>query len=178
MPAFVVSRRLDILGWNRLATVVFGDWTQLPPGERNVARQVFLSPETRDRFAEPDRMAAKVAGVLRMNTGKSPDDVQLSSLIRELSQKSEEFRRLWARHEVSCGTVGQVVRMRHSLVGEFDLVHEPMALPGGARMRLNTYHAEPGSRVRWGWSAGSTRWTRTSSSPPQVRPTAKASSSE
>jgi hypothetical protein len=25
-------------------------------------------------------------------------------------------------------------------------VHEPMALPGGAPMRLNTYHAEPGSR--------------------------------
>lgn len=38
--------------------------------------------------------------------------------------------------------------MRHPLVGEFDLVHEPMMLPlpGCARMRLNPYHAEPGSR--------------------------------
>ncbi|KOG19644.1 XRE family transcriptional regulator, partial [Streptomyces viridochromogenes] len=58
----------------------------------------------------------------------------------------EEFRRLWARHEVSCGTVGDIVRMRHPLVGEFDLVHESMALRGGAPMRLVTYHAEPGSR--------------------------------
>jgi transcriptional regulator with XRE-family HTH domain len=146
VPAYVVSRRLDILGWNRLAAVVFGDWAQLPPEERNVARQIFLSPEARDRFAEPDRTAAKVAGALRMNAGKSPHDGHLSSLVRELSQKSEEFRRLWARHEVSCGTVGEVVLMRHPLVGVFDLVHEPMALPGGAPMRLNTYHAEPGSR--------------------------------
>jgi transcriptional regulator with XRE-family HTH domain len=146
VPAYVVTRRLDILGWNRLATAVFGDWAQLPPGERNVARLIFLSPDARDRFAEPDRMAGKVAGVLRRNAGKSPEDAHLSSLIRELSQSSEEFRRLWARHEVSCGAGGDSVRMRHPLVGEFDLVHEPMALPGGAPMRLNTYHAEPGSR--------------------------------
>jgi transcriptional regulator with XRE-family HTH domain len=145
VPAYVVTRRLDILGWNRLATVVFGDWARLPPEERNVARLIFLSAEARDRFAEPDRTAAKVAGVLRRNAGKSPEDAHISSLIRELSQKSEQFRRLWARHEVSCGTVGDSVRMRHPLVGEFDLVHEPMALPGGAPMRLNTYHAEPGS---------------------------------
>ncbi|MBC9728782.1 helix-turn-helix domain-containing protein [Streptomyces sp. TRM68367] len=146
VPAFVVSRRLDILGWNRLAAAVFGDWALLPPEERNVARLAFLSPETRDRFAEPDRTALRIAGVLRLNAGKSPRDSYLSSLIQELSQKSEEFRRLWARHEVSCGTIGESVRMRHPLVGEFDLVHVPMALPGGAPMRLMTYHAEPGSR--------------------------------
>lgn len=145
VPAYVVSRRLDILGWNRLATAVFGDWDGLPLEERNVARLVFLSPEARDRFADPARRAVQVAGVLRMNAGKSPGDAYLSSLIQELTQSSEEFRRLWARHEVSCGTVGDSVRMRHPLVGEFDLVHEPMALPGGAPMRLVTYHAEPGS---------------------------------
>ncbi|WP_045297237.1 MULTISPECIES: helix-turn-helix domain-containing protein [Streptomyces] len=146
VPAYVVSRRMDILGWNRLAAALFGDWAQLPPEERNVARLAFLSPEARDRFADPERVALSVAGALRMNAGKSPADAHLSSLIQELSQKSEEFRRLWARHEVSCGTVGESVRLRHPLVGEFDLVHEPMALPGGAPMRLVTYHAEPGSR--------------------------------
>jgi transcriptional regulator with XRE-family HTH domain len=146
VPAYVVSRRMDIPGWNRLAAAVFGDWGRLPPEERNVARLIFLSPEARDRFADPDRVALRVAGVLRTNAGKSPGDAHLSSLIQELSQKSEEFRQLWARHEVSCGSVGDSVRMRHPVVGEFDLVHEPMALPGGAPMRLVTLHAEPGSR--------------------------------
>ncbi|QOV36839.1 helix-turn-helix transcriptional regulator [Streptomyces ferrugineus] len=146
VPAYVVSRRLDILGWNRLASVVFGDWGRLPLEERNLARLIFLSPEARDRFADPDRTALSIAGALRMNAGKSPGDLYLSALIEELSQKSEEFRRFWARHEVSCGSVGESVRMRHPLVGEFDLVHVPMALPGGAPMRMVTYHAEPGSR--------------------------------
>ncbi|MFJ8470109.1 helix-turn-helix domain-containing protein [Streptomyces swartbergensis] len=146
VPAYVVDRRLDILGWNRLAAAVFGDWGQLSPEERNVARLIFLSPEARERFAEPARTAQRIAAVVRMNAGKSPGDAHFTSLIEELSRKSEEFRRLWARHEVSCGTVGEILRMRHPLVGGFDLVHEPMALPGGAPMRLVTYHAEPGSR--------------------------------
>ncbi|MDO0938170.1 helix-turn-helix transcriptional regulator [Streptomyces sp. DG2A-72] len=145
VPAYVVSRRLDILGWNRLAAAVFGDWGLLPPEERNVARLAF-SPEARDRFADPERVALRAVGALRMNAGKSPADSYLSSLIQELSQKSEEFRQLWARHEVSCGTIGETVRIRHPLAGEFDLVQEPMALPGGTPMRLATYHAEPGSR--------------------------------
>ncbi|PAZ14232.1 transcriptional regulator [Streptomyces sp. SA15] len=146
VPAYVVGRRLDILGWNRLAAAVFGDWALLPPEERNVARLTFLSPAARDCFADPERVALRVAGVLRMNAAKSPADSHLSSLVQELLQKSEEFRQLWARHEVSCGIVGESVRMRHPLVGEFDLVLEPMTLPGGAPMRLMTYHAEPGSR--------------------------------
>lgn len=145
VPAYVVSRRLDILGWNRLAAAVFGDWSRLQPEKRNVARLMFLSPETRERFADPHRPAMEIAAALRMNAGKSPGDPQLSSLIRELSQKSPEFRQLWARHEVMCGNGGDLVRMRHPVAGEFDLVHEPMALPGGAPMRMVTYHAEPGS---------------------------------
>jgi hypothetical protein len=35
-------------------------------------------------------MAATVTGVLRMSVGRSPDDVQLSSLICELPLKHEE----------------------------------------------------------------------------------------
>jgi hypothetical protein len=146
VPAYVVGRRMDILGWNRLAAAVFGNWAQLPPEERNVARLIFLSPEMRDRFADPDRATLIIAGVLRTHAGKNPADSHLSSLIQELSQKSDEFRQLWARHEVSSGSIGESVRMRHPLVGEFDLVVEPMNLPGDAPMRLMTYHAEPGSR--------------------------------
>ncbi|MFE9644893.1 helix-turn-helix domain-containing protein [Streptomyces sp. NPDC006365] len=146
VPAYVVDRRLNILGWNRLATAVFGDWGLLPPEERNAARLAFLSAEAREKFADPDSAALRITRALRMNAGKSPGDPHFSSLIQELWQKSPVFRELWARHEVSCGPVGETVRVRHPLVGEFDLVHEPMALPGGAPMRLVTYHAEPGSR--------------------------------
>ncbi|MFF6785724.1 helix-turn-helix domain-containing protein [Streptomyces sp. NPDC012510] len=146
VPAYVLDLRLNILGWNRLATTVFGDFGRLPPEERNTARLIFLSSETRERFIDPDRVARRVAAVVRTNAGRSPGDPHFSSLVQELSQKSEQFRQLWAQHEVSSENARESLRMRHPLVGEFDLVHEPMALSGGARIRLMTYHAEPGSR--------------------------------
>jgi transcriptional regulator with XRE-family HTH domain len=146
VPAYVVGRRMDILGWNRLAVAVFGDWAPLPPEQRNVARMFFLSPETRDRFADPERTALKVVGILRMHAGQSRGDPRLASLIEELSRKSEEFRRLWARHEVGCGGTGIPVRMRHPLVGEFDLVSERMLLTDDSPQLLIAYYAEPGSR--------------------------------
>lgn len=145
VPAYVVGRRMDILGWNRLATAVFGDWAHLPPEERNWPRLFFLSSATRDRFAAPDLKARALVGVLRLHAGTHPDDPQLASLVEELSQRSQEFRRLWAEHNVGCGSPGHL-RMRHPLVGEFDIVSQPMALCSDPTQLLVTYHAEPGSR--------------------------------
>ncbi|MGW0822821.1 helix-turn-helix domain-containing protein [Streptomyces sp. NPDC002845] len=145
VPAYVAGRRMDILGWNRLAAALFGDWAQLSPGERNWPRLILLSPRTRDRFADPGVMAQSILSVLRMDAGAHPDDPQLACLIKELSEKSEEFRRLWARHDVRCKSYG-TLRMRHPLVGEFDVCQETMSLPDDTVQLLVTFHAEPGSR--------------------------------
>jgi hypothetical protein len=75
-----------------------------------VAHALRLTEEERDhliRLAQPDRN--RTPRVAPPPQRLRPTVQHLSSLIRELSHKSEEFRRLWARHEVSCGTVGEVV---------------------------------------------------------------------
>ena len=38
VPAYVSGRRSEVLAWNRMAAAVFGDWSELPPRERNWAR--------------------------------------------------------------------------------------------------------------------------------------------
>lgn len=145
VPAYVVGRRMDILGWNRLAAALFGDWTHLPSEERNWARLIFLSPTTRACFADPGLMAQGIVSVLRVDAGAHPDDVRLASLVKELSEKSEEFRRLWARHDVRCKNDG-TLRLRDSLMGEFELSQETMSLSDDIVQLLVTYHAEPGTR--------------------------------
>ena len=45
VPAYVLGRRLDVLGWNRLARALLGDFAALPPQERNMVRLVFLDPQ-------------------------------------------------------------------------------------------------------------------------------------
>jgi len=117
MPAYVNGRRLDILGWNRLAAAVFGDWAQLSPRERNWPRLIFLPSTTRDRFVDLDYMTLGIANILRMDASDHPDDPQLASLVEELSGKSEEFRRLWERHDVHRHNYG-AVRVASAVMGK------------------------------------------------------------
>lgn len=147
VPAYVCGRRLDILGWNRLATTVFGNWSRLPPRERNLSRLVFLSAATRDRFADPEATMLDIVSILHVDAGTHPEDAELTALIGELTERSSDFRRLWARHDVRRRGHG-VQRLRHPVVGELTLSFEAMGLHGNPDQTLVTYHAEPGSTSR------------------------------
>ncbi|QDQ13388.1 helix-turn-helix domain-containing protein [Streptomyces spectabilis] len=161
VPAYVGGRRSDILGWNRMATAVFGDWGALPREQRNWARLVFLDPAVRELFADTwDKKTSDMVSFLRMDAGRYPNDPRLSALVGELSVKSETFRKLWAAHDVREKGHG-VKRLRHPLVGELTLSYETMRLDDDAEQHLVTYHAEPGSpsaealRLLASWNAES-----------------------
>ncbi|MFE6165802.1 helix-turn-helix domain-containing protein [Streptomyces sp. NPDC056486] len=162
VPAYVVGRRTDILGWNRMAAALFGDWGALPPEERNWARICFLRPESRVLFRDWEQKASDIVSFLRMDAGCFPNDPLLSALVGELSVKSEEFRTLWATHDVREKGHG-VKRFRHSLVGELTLSFETLSLPEDHDQSLMTYHAEPDSasadalRLLASWGADATR---------------------
>ncbi|WP_426500575.1 helix-turn-helix domain-containing protein [Streptomyces sp. D54] len=161
IPAYVTGARSDVLAWNAMAAAVFGDWGALPPAERNWARLVFLSPAYRDLFVNWDSKASDMVSYLRLYAGCHPDDPELSALVGELSVKSDEFRRLWATHNVKEKGHG-VKLLRHPLVGELTLSYETLNLPDDEEQHLVTYHAEPGSEsaqslrllASWGADAG------------------------
>jgi hypothetical protein len=162
VPAYVSGRRSDIVAWNRMAAAVFGDWAELPAQERNWARMIFLRPEYQNLFVPWEQKASDVVSYLRMDAGCHPDDPRLSALVGELSVKSEEFRRLWATHDVKEKNFG-VKQLRHPLVGDLTLNFESFPLSDGTEQALITYHAEPGSpsaealRLLASWGADATR---------------------
>lgn len=171
VPAYVVGRRADVLAWNRTATALFGDWGALPVQERNWARMVFLSDSSRDLFVDWEAKAADIVSALRMDAGCHADDPRLSSLVGELSVKSEDFRRLWATHDVKEKSHG-TKRLRHPLVGELTLSYETFKLPDDYDQSVITYHAEPGSpsaeslRLLASWGADAHRGGTSESSRP------------
>ncbi|MFE3457050.1 helix-turn-helix transcriptional regulator [Nocardiopsis aegyptia] len=144
VPAYVNGFRMDILGWNRPAAALFGNWAELAPEERNWGRLIFLSPAMRDLFIDWEAKASAVTGILRVHAGSHPDDARLASLVGELSVRSEEFRRMWAGHEVHRKAHG-VLRMNHPLVGELSLSYETFPLADDSDQALVTYHAESDS---------------------------------
>lgn len=144
VPAYLVGRRQDVIGWNRLGAAVFGDFGALPPQERNLVRLVFLDPATAALYAEWQCRACEVVSNLRMYAGRHPEDEQLPALVGELSVKNEEFRRLWAEHTVADKWHG-VKRLQHPLVGELELSFETLTLPDDPEQSLVAFHAAPGS---------------------------------
>ncbi|WP_017595275.1 helix-turn-helix domain-containing protein [Nocardiopsis potens] len=144
VPAYVAGRRSDILAWNRMAAALFGDWGELPAQERNWARLIFLRPDYRELFVDWESKAADIVSHLRMDAGCYPDDPKLSALVGELSVKSDDFRLLWAAHNVREKGHG-TKRFHHPVVGDLTLAFETFHLPDDSAQSLFTYHAEPGS---------------------------------
>ncbi|MBT2387212.1 helix-turn-helix transcriptional regulator [Streptomyces sp. ISL-11] len=170
VPAYVIGRRLDIIGWNRMACALLGDFDVVPAGQRNMAWQIFLDPATRELYVEWERKAADIVALLRLQTGCYPDDPRLTALVGELSVKSEEFRGLWAAHDVADKGFG-VKELRHPVVGPLTLSYETLVLPADPGQQLVTYHAEPGSAsaeslgLLASWTLGTAERTERSARP-------------
>ncbi|WKK23646.1 helix-turn-helix transcriptional regulator [Streptomyces olivoreticuli] len=161
VPAYVVGRRLDVIAWNRMACALLGDYAAAPAHQRNMAWQIFLDPASRELYVEWERKAADIVAFLRLDAGRYPDDPQLAALVGELSVKSQEFRELWATHDVQDKGFG-VKQIHHPVVGPLTLAYETLVLPSDAGQQLITYHAEPGStsaeslRLLASWTLGAT----------------------
>ncbi|MBB5787882.1 helix-turn-helix transcriptional regulator [Jiangella mangrovi] len=139
-PALVVGRYLDVLAANPLATALN---TCLRSGTNQV-RSFFLDPVARDIYPDWDTVAVDTVASLRATAGADLDDPRLTELVGELSLKSEEFRRLWARHDVRVKVSG-TKRFRHPMVGDLTLDYETLAVNGAPGQLVIAYHAEPGS---------------------------------
>jgi len=144
MPAFVHNGRLDLLYLNDLASALYSlhlDDRVRPP---NAARFLFLDPRARGFYVEWDTVAHDLAAALRGEAGRNPYDRDLADLVGQLSVRSDQFRLLWAGHDVRYHRSG-IKRFHHPLVGDLTLAYESLQLPADPGLTMVTYSAEPGS---------------------------------
>ncbi|MET7285951.1 helix-turn-helix transcriptional regulator [Streptomyces sp. NPDC005573] len=156
-PAVVMGHRMDVLATNRLARILITDFDALPHRERNMAVFQFLDPAARDLYADWEAVATDSVAMLRLYTGRHPDDPLLTDLIGRLSIRSPEFRTWWATHQVREKTHG-AKRYRHPLVGEITVGYEVFTFAGDPDQTLCVYTPEPGAstdalRLLASWTA-------------------------
>ncbi|MDX3366107.1 helix-turn-helix transcriptional regulator [Streptomyces sp. ME02-6987-2C] len=137
-PVLVLGRRLDVLAGSDLARALF---SVMEP-DTNLIRFTFLDPTARDFYGDWDEVARNGVAVLRAGIGHDLDDPRLTSLVGELSLKSREFCRLWARHDVRAKTHGTKT-FRHPQVGGFTLAYESFRVNSAPGQQLVVYRAEP-----------------------------------
>ena len=162
IPAFVRNRRLDILHANPLAEALYSELYRSPIRPVNSVRFAFLDPRARQFYGDWETSAHDMVAALRTEAGRSPFDRSLTDLVGELSTRSEEFRVLWAGHDVRFHRSG-VKTLHHPLVGDLTLAYEVLQLPADSGQELVTYSAEPGSQTERslaelaGWGAARDR---------------------
>jgi transcriptional regulator with XRE-family HTH domain len=143
-PAFVRNGRLDILAVNTLGRALHSPIFASQGRPVNFARFQFLDPAARDFYPAFGDATRTTVALLRTEAGRDPFNKSLTGLIGELSTRSEEFRTLWAAHDVRLHRSGRK-RFRHREVGVLDLMFEAMALEADEGLTLTAYTAEPGT---------------------------------
>ncbi|MFC6085641.1 helix-turn-helix transcriptional regulator [Sphaerisporangium aureirubrum] len=140
IPAMVVGRYKDVLVANPLAAALYGVTCGF-----NVLHATFLDPGVRALYEDDwEKCARSLVASVRALTGPEIRDSYLAELVGELAVRSEEFRRLWARHDIRPRTSG-VLRLRHPQVGPMELNFEKLAVAGSDGQILMLFHAAPGS---------------------------------
>lgn len=138
-PALVLGRRMDVLAANALGDALFS-WL----GDRNIVRALFLDPAARDFYADWERTAENCVASLRASSDGDLEEPRLVALVGELSLKSADFARLWARHDVRAKSAESKL-YHHPLVGDLELTYESFTVTSAPGQQLALYNAEPGS---------------------------------
>jgi len=143
-PAFIRNGRLDILAVNTLGRALYSPVFTSHGGTPNLARFRFFNPAARQFYPDFTDSAHTTVELLRTEAGRDPFNPSLTGLIGELSTRSEEFRTLWAAHNVRLHRTG-IKHFNHPAVGRLDLMFEAMALEADGGLTLTAYTAEPGT---------------------------------
>jgi transcriptional regulator with XRE-family HTH domain len=144
-PAIVCDAKYDVLAWNSMAAALIGDFSALPPGERNVIWRFFTDPDARGRHDADGarRFARESVADLRAASARYPGDSGIRRLVGRLLAASTEFRDLWAEQDVQARRSAHK-RLRHPVVGWLDLDCEALHDPDRDQWVV-LYTAPPGS---------------------------------
>jgi hypothetical protein len=144
-PAEVVTELGETLRQNALGAALVGDLTRYAGPSRSIAYRWFADPEARLRYATSDheflsRMFA--SGLREIATLRGPRS-RAHSYTQLLLTESEEFRELWALHEVGLRPRG-TKNFMHPQLGALSLTCQTLVDPDQGHSLL-VYTALPGS---------------------------------
>ena len=124
-PAYVTDQRLNIVAWNRLASMIYGNYGEMSARERNSVWRTFTSPYVRQLLRETwEAHARHRLAHFRACYAKFAGDPWWMELIGDMNRASSEFREWWPQHDVLNGPEGKKINY-HPTAGR--LVFEQMS---------------------------------------------------
>ncbi|MBM2615844.1 helix-turn-helix domain-containing protein [Actinoplanes sp. LDG1-06] len=148
--AAVLSDLGETLAQNRGSTLLMGDQTSYTGDRRYHAYRWFTDPAI-SAFHPPeerDHLARAMVSDMRAVAGRRHDDPTLVRLIARLTDESDEFRRLWAEHEVGVRRADRKTII-HPAVGPVVMNCETLMTPDQRQFLLVLTPADAESRERY-----------------------------
>jgi transcriptional regulator with XRE-family HTH domain len=139
-PALIRTATWDVVGWNRAATVMLGDYGSLPPHQRNVLRTIFLDPRARALQYDWESVARHVVGAFRVEAARAGAAAEVEPLVDELCRLSPEFRTMWRDNDVR-GAHGEAIKhIRHPTLGPLAFEYSVFAVDGRTDLSMVVYN--------------------------------------
>jgi transcriptional regulator with XRE-family HTH domain len=167
-PAFVQNARLDRLASNRLGRALYSLPEDGSRDHYNYALYLFLDSRAQEFHRDFDTAKHNVVALLHAASAREPYDRDLINVVGTLSTQSEEFRALWASHDVFRYRSGAKL-LTHSEVGDLEFGYESFELSTDPGLVMLVYTVEPGSRTAEAMSLLAS-WTAPSAGTPAPHP--------
>nr|WP_216845527.1 helix-turn-helix transcriptional regulator [Rathayibacter sp. VKM Ac-2857] len=144
-PAEIITELGETLRQTPLGAALLGDASLRTGLERSLGYRWFTDPAARAAYPEEDRAVLSrvfVAGLREVATLRGPGS-RAAELVDVVAERSEEFRALWAEHQVGLRPPA-TKRFLHPAVGLLELECQTLLDPEQSH-RLLVYTAVPGS---------------------------------
>ncbi|WP_086819643.1 helix-turn-helix transcriptional regulator [Allokutzneria sp. NRRL B-24872] len=146
VPAVLLNSRFDVIEANDAHNELFNGWHSLPCVHKNLLWCCVTEPLARERITNYDEVVPHLIGRLRAEYARHVDDPEWDEDIRRLSELSEEFRELWARHDVMAPSPSNL-RFSHGRAGELTFVNQELVAEGAGDLRIRVY--TPADPITW-----------------------------
>jgi transcriptional regulator with XRE-family HTH domain len=148
VPVCICTDLSEVLWQNTLADTVVGRMDDRAGRARNFAWRWFTDPAARGLIPEEDWPHHSTAHVndLRATYSRRAGEEDVTALVHDLLERSDEFRALWERHEVAVRRYDRK-RMVHPEVGLLHLTCEVLLTPD-EDLRVTVFFPTEGTDAR------------------------------
>ncbi|MGI8881554.1 MAG: helix-turn-helix transcriptional regulator [Jatrophihabitans sp.] len=147
-PAAVLNARYDLLSCNDTYRMLISDVDEIPQEDRNLLWLMFTNPANRTVIRDWDGAAAWMVAQFRANMAEHVSEPNWKSLVASLRARSEDFARMWDRHDVGGARV-MPKRFDNPMVGLLEVDHVSLWFGQRSGTRLVCYTPrEESTRVR------------------------------
>lgn len=137
-PVYATNAVWDVIGWNKAATRVFGDFTRIEAERRNLLYLLFRDPDWRILFQDWEIISASAVAQFRAGTARLGSDARSRQLVSTLERDSASFRAHWRKRDVHQSAPRSKV-LNHPAAGRLDLEYATFQPDGDGDVRLTIY---------------------------------------